>query len=717
MSSEPGLGNGEKLEKRSGAGVGIVLALLISLTGLAIAGIVHGLWTYTANRNVRDVATQLNSQIVTTLQQDLAGLLSGAEAAREAARSIFFQGTIDSRDEAKREFIFLSLLQSNPNFSWIAIGWPNGDFFGAHKASEHEIRMVEVGANQQDPHARQTRVDSYRVVPGDVEFKMRHFEPTDYLSGTQPWYRRSSESDEPLWSEVAVFPTRVRPSIATSVRLDVYQEFVGVISVAIELERLSRFLANLTVGKSGAAYILAEDGRVVATSQSKSDKDNAEMIMPDWQRIDDGSDPMLDVAARARRQANLLLGGIGDRQEVEYTSDDGKLYFVTFAPLAFQGWTAATVIPADDFLGSIAENTKRLLWALALFVLLAAIGATLMTNVVIVNPIRRITQQLGYVEKFMLDRIELIPSPLREFNQLSSVLVQMGQGLASFQKFLPTEIVRILVAQGVQAEPGGARRTLTIFFSDLVGFTHLSEALGNDIVPVLAEYLGQMSNVIQQNNGTVDKFIGDAVMAFWNAPLLEEEHAIKACVSALVCQKMLAQMRLAAAEAGRPQLHMRIGLNTGEVTVGNIGSNQRLNYTAIGDPVNVASRLEALNKVYGTNIMLGAQTRLIAGDRIIVRRLDWVAVYGRAEGTEVYELLGLTEDRAALGSLDWVARYEAGLDAYRMRQWSKAIAAFQETISLRGEDHPSQLMIDRCRRYESNPPEADWSGVDIQSKK
>lgn len=198
----------------------------------------------------------------------------------------------------------------------------------------------------------------------------------------------------------------------------------------------------------------------------------------------------------------------------------------------------------------------------------------------------------------------------------------MSRGLASFQKYIPTELVRTLVSRSVEARPGGHQQTLTVMFTDVTGFTGISEELGSRVVPVLAEYLEAVSTAVLNHCGTIDKFLGDGVMAFWGAPVPSEGHAADACAAALECQTLLSLQRAAAERCGGTALRMRIGINTGRMLVGNIGSSERLNYTVIGDPVNIASRLEPLGKIYCVEIVIGEETRIAAGDAIIVRRLD-----------------------------------------------------------------------------------------------
>src|ERR1700719_2687009 len=185
---------------------------------------------------------------------------------------------------------------------------------------------------------------------------------------------------------------------------------------------------------------------------------------------------------------------------------------------------------------------------------------------------------------------------------------------------------------------------LTVMFIDVAGFTGLSERMGDRVVPILSRYLDAASEVIVANGGTIDKFIGDAVMAFWGAPQPQPDHALLCCRAALACLRAIGGSGLVD-DQGQP-LQIRIGINSGRMLVGNIGSELRLNYTVIGDAVNVASRLEGANKEYGTEIIIGEETRRLAGERIQVRELDRLTVYGREGGLAIYELLGIAAGAA-----------------------------------------------------------------------
>ncbi len=202
-------------------------------------------------------------------------------------------------------------------------------------------------------------------------------------------------------------------------------------------------------------------------------------------------------------------------------------------------------------------------------------------------------------------------------------------------------------------------------------------------------------------------------MAFWGAPAPNPDHAVDCCRAALACQRAVGEAGLID-DHGQP-VKIRIGINSGDMLVGNIGSEVRLNYTVIGDAVNIASRLESTNKNYGSTIIIGPETRRLAGDRIVVRELDRLAVYGRAGGLQIYELLAMAGELD--GRPDWVAFYEGGLAAWRARDFTAAIGAFEKVLEIRKDDAASSAMIERCRDQLENPTGGDWDGTTVARTK
>jgi len=286
-----------------------------------------------------------------------------------------------------------------------------------------------------------------------------------------------------------------------------------------------------------------------------------------------------------------------------------------------------------------------------------------------------------------------------------------------FSRYMSEKVIAHLMSHPELLNLGGERRQVTLFFSDLAGFTSISELLSaEEVVGLLNDYLSRMTDIILDEEGTVDKFEGDAIMAFWGAPLPQDDQALRACRAALRQQAALAELNTHFQEKGLPPLSMRIGLHTGEAVVGNLGSEKRFDYTAIGDTVNLASRLEGLNKFYGTSIIASETTMAECGDGVLFREMDRVAVKGKATAVAVYQPLGLkdglTPDTVALAR-----DFAEALKVYRQEKFAEAGALFEEILARHPDDSPSQVFLRRCREFQANPPPPGWGGVFRPDKK
>ncbi|MBT5874355.1 MAG: CHASE2 domain-containing protein [Candidatus Latescibacteria bacterium] len=291
----------------------------------------------------------------------------------------------------------------------------------------------------------------------------------------------------------------------------------------------------------------------------------------------------------------------------------------------------------------------------------------------------------------------------------------------SFKMYLSPAVVDQIADNPGLLSLGGRRAELTILFTDVAGFSTISEQMtAEGLVELLNEYLGTMTDIIMDNNGTVDKYEGDLIMAFWGAPIDNPNHAIDACKASIIMNDRLAEMRKMWTEMERPdyitRMDARIGLNTGDVVVGNMGSQSRMDYTVMGDHVNLASRLEGANKPYGTHIMISEFTYFKVRDELEARKLDVIRVVGRDEPVTVYELLnvkGQVDSRLA----EVVAKYNEALEIYEAREWTGAQEKFFEALRIDEDDGPTQTYLDRCERYLAEPPPADWDGVETLTEK
>jgi adenylate cyclase len=333
----------------------------------------------------------------------------------------------------------------------------------------------------------------------------------------------------------------------------------------------------------------------------------------------------------------------------------------------------------------------------------------------VAGQVARPLEQLA-AEAEAIGRLEIEPRPPRrsvvtEVDRLAVATEEMKAGLRSFQRYVPADLVRSLLASGQEARPGGERRQMTISFCDIVNFTAIAEwRRPEDLVQELGEYFDALSAQVCATGGTVDKYMGDAVMAFWGAPAVNPRHALAACTAAIRCQQVMRELRRKWAAQGRSLFHGRVGLGTGEVIVGNIGSPARLNYTVIGDAANLASRLEGLNKYYGTEILISSSTYEEAKDEVWARPVDWVSVKGKTEVVLVYELLGL-RDETEQADRELAELYTQALRRYRQREWTEAIRLFEQVLQIRAEDGPARQMLARCRYYQGNAPGEAWDGV------
>lgn len=287
----------------------------------------------------------------------------------------------------------------------------------------------------------------------------------------------------------------------------------------------------------------------------------------------------------------------------------------------------------------------------------------------------------------------------------------------AFGQYLSPHVVDILVKDPSKLSLGGEERVMTAFFSDVAGFSTISEKLTpSELVLLLNEYLTAMCEIIAKYDGTVDKFEGDAIIAFWGAPLDQPNHATMCCHASVEMQQFMHQMRERLAKEGRAPLRVRMGINSGRMVVGNMGSKQRMDYTIMGDAVNLAARLEGANKFYASDTMISDATYQLAKDDIDCRVLDTVRVIGKKEPVTIYQLLGKKGE--VTGKLaELLVHYNAGLERYRARGYQQAIELFEKALAVIPDDGPSKTYVERCREYMENPPAADWDGVFVFTSK
>ncbi len=351
------------------------------------------------------------------------------------------------------------------------------------------------------------------------------------------------------------------------------------------------------------------------------------------------------------------------------------------------------------------------------------IGAGLFVSAHIVRALRRLSEGTAAVQAghfavtVPIETNDEVGQLAMAFNSMAEEIRAREKIKDAFGKFIDPRIVSSLITTAADEMDHAERQVVTVFFSDIVGFTSISEELtATAIVNLLNHYFTAVTPPIRDSNGIVDKYMGDGVMAFWAAPFSHgDTHAAAACLSALRQQVAIEAFNkdlpnLLGLRRGAPSLRVRMGLATGEVVIGTIGSTVSKSFTVVGDTVNLASRLEGANKVYGSRIIIPEETLRLARQEVEARELDLITVVGKSEPVRIYELLGPTGQvtPAELGLAD---EFEKGLAAYRAREWEAADRQFQRCLELKPDDGPSSLYIERIAGLRKQPPPPNWDGV------
>jgi adenylate cyclase len=585
-----------------------------------------------------------------------------------------------------------------------------GEFFAVERSDDGRV-VLRIIADEPGG-GRAERVYQHR--PGGWELEKTL--PFDgYDPRKRPFYEVARSAGGPTWTETYHFWLRqddrhfgvsyASPMLSEAGRL------LGVWSCDLDTDSLCSFLGSLQREVPGYAFIVEESAshqrRIIAHPNRALLRDpKTGWLWASVEAVDD---------QRLRAFMSLLPASFGTESRPEKRGPmafqaGGEECFGSYT-VAPEGprWLIGMVLPQKEIIHNVHRYGVQFL-VLFIGVLLAAATAIVWVS-------HRTTARLHQLhrEAVAVGRLELEPgargdSRILEIREVADAVESMKANLRSFRKYVPAEVVGELVRTGREACLGGRKIHTTVYFSDIAHFTATAERFEPEqLVEHLGQYLEAMSDGIARHGGTVDKFIGDAVMAFWNGLQERPTHALDACRAALDNQRVLVELRGRWRAAGRPLFHTRIGLHTGPVVVGNIGSERRMNYTIIGDSVNLTNRLEKLNKIYGTRVLLSESTFAEARKNVLARPLDCVGVQGKTRGVRVYELLGLRgeEDQAQAERCELS---EAAVDLYLAGQFAAAAKAFHQILQLHPEDAPIKVLCRRCEGFASSPPD-DWDGV------
>lgn len=572
-----------------------------------------------------------------------------------------------------------------------------GVFFGARRDDDKKILLVEA-----DP-ARDGGVQRLRFLTPDGRLLPQPSPDRKMDARARPWFQRAMRTGVFVWTAPYDFIDGRRGiTAALPVRPTPIEPPIGVLGADFPLSSLASYLAQLKPSPNGSVFLLDEVGRIVVSPSQ-----------PGLHR----AIATLDDALSENRDA-FSDAPVG--QPVSFASEfEGAYYRTTVSHFEIAGglrWSVAVILPSSDFLNAAYHNAAVSL----LFALIALVATLVLATLIsrkISAPLNHLSRALEGIGEF---RIPADPSPrsfVREVSVIGESVDRMKSSLRSFGKYVPADIVRDILRTSRAAQLGGESRTLTIFLSDLRDFTRLSEPRAADeVVAMVSDYLEVVTAAVHGGGGVVDKYLGDGVLALFNAPNCLPDHAARACLVALDVQRRLADLAPSRAMRRLPPLAARIALHTGEAVVGNIGTTERFAYTALGDAVNLTSRLESLSKVYGVSILATESVRRAAGARFAWRAVDRAAVYGRQAAVDLFELLGeesaLSDDARRERDL-----FERALRDYFARRFERAAEGFAE-IAKRRPDHASaQLFGERCAQFLAHPPPDDWDGAYVFERK
>lgn len=546
-------------------------------------------------------------------------------------------------------------LKEDPDFLTVEYFKEDGSFYGVFR-----LEGGYVASRRSIAPDGKTTIVNYKIGEGH---KWVQFEEItgDYDPRKRPFWKTAMAHPEGGWTDPYPFAT----TGALGYTYVLGQKGTdGYWAVDYQIDHLSDFLKKLEIGKEGFVYILGADGAVIAASN----KEESQTIQHAWSQF-------------------LASGEKGG-----YYSTQHRIFYANRFPKEYQiPWTVVTSIHENDFLKPIRRDAlTSLLYGFLPCILFLGLIAAIFGR--ISGRMKEIAWEMDEVGNlaFRVRSEDHARSRIREINAMNHALNKMKVALQSFAKYVPVDLIKKLIVSGRAAESGAEKKEVTVFFADMAGFTSLAEDLQpHEVVQIIEEFLTGVSQEVHKEKGIIDKFMGDAVMALWGVPDPIANPAMAACRAAIAIKKRF---------QSNPRMRHRIGINTGHAMVGNFGSEERLDYTAIGDTVNIGARLEKFNKQFGSQILLGPLTAEAVQESLLVRPINSVMLEGRSHSLLAYELLGEKREMPE-AIVQAVAAYTAGLDAYQKHHFREAFDLFKKANDLfGGNDTPAKILMDLAKQ-------------------
>lgn len=579
-----------------------------------------------------------------------------------------------------------NMLKMQPLVKGAFYGDEAGNYIYTEK-EKNDITKIDIFLRSQTPPLR---VTTYL----DKNGKTVSTEQTnvfDYDPRTRPWYVKAKEKRHTIWTDVFMLADQNKRAIATATPVYEQRQLKGVFGLDITLGYLSRFMTKQKISTHGFSFIISRDEMVIAMP-NKPPFTNIALKPGEMMNVHAIHLPLVDQSIDIYKKTG---------KEFILLPYQGIHYLVTYQPIPMfdqHEWYVGVIIHQNDFIGPLRRAN---LMTLEICILILCLGIVIVSQVVtrVVRPLQLLGDETDRIKRFELDQPVKMKSRIKEVIQLAAAMETMKAGLRHFQKYVPKVLVKQLIESGEDVRIGGQRKQLVIFFSDIENFTTLSEVTDPALLTAqLCDYFEALSSIILDEKGTIDKYIGDSIMAFWGAPLEEENPCAHAASAALRCLEKVKELNAAWQKSGKPVFLTRIGMNMGDAIVGNIGSSERFSYTVIGDTVNVANRIEEMNKIYQTGIMVSASIYTHLKDQFVLRMVDHVVVKGRREKVYLYELLSDDPKKLPFDIAAYSVAYAAALQAYEEKRWDEAISLFKQCLVIYPQDTLAPVFIARCQQ-------------------
>ncbi len=641
-----------------------------------------------------------------------------AKAAMTSELRVLRPGRASLDPEVER--YLAKLLRAMTRITSVFYGFPDGEFVQYVDLQEHGSWIPRKSQPPQDAlFVRRWLVDD--PVDGRIEtieyldesLSVLAFEEAsvEYDPRQRSWYREAIDDDSVIATDPYVFASSQEIGVTVARRVD--EGRLGVFGIDVTFASISAFLQTELPNPESFVALIDQDGLVLAHTdrQSAPPKDGAAFEpLQDLPRLDSLS------SAIAKSIATYLSTGTVPPRTMRI--DDREYVVRVKHQTLLLGSEAQLVIavPIDFFTGPILELGRDSLLA-SLAVLVLSVPVFIVVSTYAARSLKKLATEAMAIRDLRLEGPVTVHSKIREIAELAEAMDHMKAGLRTFGFYLPRDLTRQLVEQRITPKLGGERREITVLFTDIADFTSIAETLEPEIVMRrLSDYFELLTAALREHGGVVDKFMGDAVMVEWNAIVNDPDHAATACRAVLHARKAMDRFNQDLIRKGLEPMETRFGLNTGQAVVGNVGSTERMDFTALGSTVNLAARLEPLNKYFGTKTLISDAVAQRVENRFCTRSVALVQPKGIEQPLRVHELLCESHEKElnpmAIHSDAWESAFEAYVDG----NWEKADAEFTALSQDWPEDALLTLYAKRVRSFRRSPP-SFWTGVEVFENK